>query len=212
MYTGIVQACVPVVRVVSKPGLKTYAVELPSALAAGLEAGASVSIDGVCQTVVGIAGAQVAFDAMEETLRKTTIGTIAEGRQVNVERSARSGDEIGGHALAGHVRGTAEIVDVRTSENNRAMTFRVPPAWLSYVFPQGFIALDGASLTIVDVDREQATFRVAFIPETLNRTTFGRKAAGDRVNVEIDSRTQIIVDTVERVLAQMAITPRSAPP
>ena len=205
MYTGIVQACAPVVRVDSKPGLKTYAVELPDALRVGLEPGASVSVDGVCQTVVRIDGAQVTFDAMAETLRKTTIGSIATGRQVNIERSATAGDEIGGHALAGHVRGTAEIVAVRASENNRASTFRVPAAWMNYIFPQGFIALDGASLTIVDVDRDQATFQVSFIPETLKRTTFGFKDTGDQVNVEIDSRTQIIVDTVERVLAQMAI-------
>ena len=126
MYTGIVQALVPVVRVESKPGLKTYAVELPDALVSGLKLGASVSIDGVCQTVVRIDGAHVTFDAMEETLRKTTIDAIAEGRLVNVERSATTGDEIGGHALAGHVRGTAEIVDVAVHENNRMVTFRVP--------------------------------------------------------------------------------------
>jgi riboflavin synthase len=164
-----------------------------------------VSIDGVCQTVVRIDGAHVTFDAMEETLRKTTIDAIAEGWLVNVERSATTGDEIGGHALAGHVSGTAEIADVRVHENNRMVTFRVPEAWMSHILPQGFIALDGASLTIVDVDREHATFRVSFIPETLKRTTFGFKGAGERVNVEIDSRTQIMVETVERVLAQMAI-------
>jgi riboflavin synthase len=208
MYTGIVQACVPVVRVESKPGLQTYAVELPEALVAGLESGDSVSIDGVCQTIVRIDRTQVTFEAMEETLRKTTIGSVEEGRQVNVERSATVGDEIGGHVLAGHVSGTAEIVAVHASENNRASTFRVPAAWMSYIFPQGFIALDGASLTIVDVDREQATFRVSFIPETLKRTSFGLKGVGDRVNVEIDSRTQIIVSTVERVLAQMSVKPR----
>lgn len=78
----------------------------------------------------------------------------------------------------------------RARENNRALTFRVPDARMSYIFPQGFIALDGASLTIVEVDREQATFRVSFIPETLKRTTFGAKGLGDRVNVEIDSRTR----------------------
>jgi riboflavin synthase len=99
-------------------------------------------------------------------------------------------------------------VAVHASENNRASTFRVPAAWMSYIFPQGFIALDGASPTVVDVDREQATFRVSFIPETLKRTTFGVKGVGDRVNVEIDSRTQIIVNTVERVLAQMSTKPR----
>lgn len=211
MYTGIVQALVPVVRVESKPGLKTYAVELPDALVSGLKLGASVSIDGVCQTVVRIDGAHVTFDAMEETLRKTTIDAIAEGRLVNVERSATTGDEIGGHALAGHVSGTAEIVDVSIRENNRTVTFRVPGAWMNYILPQGFIALDGASLTIVDVDRAQATFRVSFIPETLKRTTFGFKGKGERVNVEIDSRTQIIVETVERVLAQMAIKAPMSP-
>jgi riboflavin synthase len=205
MYTGIVQACVPVVRVESRPGLKTYAVELPEDLLVRLELGASVSIDGVCQTVVRRDGPRVTFDAMEETLRKTTIGQIAEGRRVNVERSAATGDEIGGHALAGHVMGTADIVEVRRSENNRAMAFRVPAPWMKYIFAQGFIALDGASLTIVDVDQASASFRVSFIPETLKRTTFGFKGEGDRVNVEIDSRTQIIVDTVERVLAQMSI-------
>jgi riboflavin synthase len=205
MYTGIVQALVPVVHVETRPGLTSYAVELPGALVAGLKLGASVSIDGVCQTVVQIDGAHVSFDAMAETLRKTTIGTVAEGRLVNVERSATTGDEIGGHALAGHVSGTAEIVDVAIHENNRTVTFRVPPAWMNYIFPQGFIALDGASLTIVDVDRAGATFRVSFIPETLKRTTFGFKTTGEQVNVEIDSRTQIIVETVERVLAQMAI-------
>lgn len=211
MYTGIVQALVPVVRVESKPGLKTYAVELPDALVSGLKPGASVSIDGVCQTVVRIDGAHVTFDAMEETMRKTTIGAVAEGRLVNVERSATTGDEIGGHALAGHVRGTAEIVDVSIHENNRMVTFRVPEGWMNYIFPQGFIALDGASLTIVDIDRVQATFRVSFIPETLKRTTFGFKSTGERVNVEIDSRTQIIVETVERVLAQMAIRAPGSP-
>lgn len=153
----------------------------------------------MCQTVVRIDGAHATFDAMQETLRKTTIGAIAGARLVNVERSATTGDEIGGHALAGHVSGTAEIVDVSVHENNRVVTFRVPEAWMNYIFSQGFIALDGASLTIVAVDREQATFRVSFIPETLKRTTFGFKGTGDRVNVEIDSRTQIIVDTVERV-------------
>jgi riboflavin synthase len=123
---------VPVVRIESKPGLKTYAVEIPEPLVAGLESGDSVSIDGVCQTVVRIDGTQVMFNAMEETLRKTTIGSVAEGRQVNVERSATAGDEIGGHVLAGHVSGTAEIVAVHASENNRASTFRVPAAWMSY--------------------------------------------------------------------------------
>jgi riboflavin synthase len=210
MFTGIVQACVPVTRVDRQPGLITYTVALPEDLRRGLEPGASVSIDGVCQTVTRIAGADVTFDAMQETLSATTLGLLVEGAQVNVERSAAMGDEIGGHVLSGHVIGTAEIVAVRDSENNHAKTFRVPSAWMKYVFPKGFIALDGASLTLARVDKQSSTFEVWFIPETMKRTTLGFKRTGARVNVEIDSRTQVIVDTVERVLGEMALIPPRA--
>jgi riboflavin synthase len=210
MFTGIVQACVPVTRVDRKPGLVTYTVALPEDLLRGLEPGASVSIDGVCHTVVSIEGAGVTFDAMQETLATTTIGQLAEGARVNVERSAAMGDEIGGHVLSGHVIGTAEIVAVRDSENNHVKTFRVPAEWMKYVFAKGFIALDGASLTLAHVDRQNCTFEVWFIPETMKRTALGFKGTGARVNVEIDSRTQIIVDTVERVLGEMALTPQKS--
>jgi riboflavin synthase len=205
MFTGIVQACVPVTHVDRKPGLFTYTVALPDDLLRGLKPGASVSIDGVCQTVASIAGAGVTFDAMQETLSITTLGQLAEGARVNVERSAALGDEVGGHVLSGHVMGTAEIVAVRDDENNHAKTFRVPPEWMKYVFAKGFIALDGASLTLARVDKQNSTFEVWFIPETMKRTTLGFKGAGARVNVEIDSRTQVIVDTVERVLGEMAL-------
>jgi riboflavin synthase len=210
MFTGIVQACVPVTRVDRKPGLITYTVALPQDSQRRLEPGASVSIDGVCQTVVSIGDSGAIFDAMQETLSTTTLGDLVEGAKVNVERSASLGDEIGGHVLSGHVIGTAEIVAVRDSENNHAKTFRVPAEWMKYVFPKGFIALDGASLTLAHVDKQNRTFEVWFIPETMKRTTLGFKGAGARVNVEIDSRTQIIVDTVERVLAETALIPQKS--
>jgi len=202
MYTGIIQALCPVVEMIDKPGLKSFVVKFPERLLAGLQLGASVSIDGTCFTVTKIDGQQVSFDAMQETLQKTTIGQLTQGDFVNIERSAKMGDEIGGHPMSGHVSTMAEIVDVSESENNRFMTFKVDPSWMRFVFSKGFIGLDGASLTVVDADAKAGTFKVHFIPETLRITRFGSKQVGDHVNVEIDPQTQVMVETVERVLSK----------
>lgn len=200
MFTGIVQTTAPVVKVARKRGLTTFAVRFPRLFLQGLKRGTSVAIDGVCLTVTRINQGDVWFDAMAETLRKTTLGKIKIGSRVNLERSAKMSDEIGGHVVSGHVTGMAMITRVQKLANNRILTFKVPRAFMRYIFPKGFIALDGASLTIVDVDRGRATFTVHLIPETLRLTTFGFKKAGDQVNVEIDSRTQTIVETVAALL------------
>lgn len=202
MYTGIIQALCPVVEVIDKPGLKSFVVALPEHLMAGLQTGASVSIDGVCFTVTNIDGTRVRFDAMQETLDKTTIHSLAQGDTVNVERSTKMGDEIGGHPMSGHVSTMAQIVDVEEQENNRSMTFKVDSVWMRFIFSKGFIGLDGASLTVVDAEKDAGTFRVHFIPETLRLTRFGTKQVGDKVNVEIDPQTQVMVETVERVLGK----------
>lgn len=202
MYTGIIQALCPVVELVDEPGLKSFAVEFPQHLLNGLQLGASVSLDGVCFTVTKIDGARASFDAMQETLQKSTIGQLASGDFVNVERSAKMGDEIGGHPMSGHVSTMAEIMAVDESENNKSMTFRVDPTWMRFIFSKGFIGLDGASLTVVDADAKAGTFKIHFIPETLQLTRFGTKHVGDFVNVEIDPQTQVIVETVERVLSE----------
>ena len=152
--------------------------------------------------VVEIDGSRVSFDAMQETLQKSTIGSLKNGDQVNIERSAKMGDEIGGHPMSGHVSTMAEIIDMSESENNKSMTFKVDPSWMRFIFSKGFIGLDGASLTVVDADAKAGTFEVYFIPETLRLTRFGTKQVGDRVNVEIDPQTQVIVETVERVLQE----------
>jgi riboflavin synthase len=208
MFTGIVQGLGTVVGIVDRPGLRTLAVECPGTYFDGLQTGASVAVDGVCLTVTRVENSKnqepnagATFDVMSETLEKTTVGSLREGSRVNVERSCRVGDEVGGHVVSGHVTGTAEIASVERSENNCVTTFRVPNAWMKYVLPKGFVAIDGCSLTVVDVDRRAGTFTVALIPETLARTTFGFKGIGDRANLEIDSRTQAIVDTVEAYLA-----------
>lgn len=130
----------------------------------------------------------------------TTLGSLTPGALVHVERSARQGDENGGHVLSGHVDGTAEIAGVERTAENLALVVRVPAELSRYVFGKGFIALQGASLTVNRWDEAALTFRVNLIPETIRLTTFGEKRAGDRINLEIDRQTQVIVDTIDRAL------------
>jgi riboflavin synthase len=199
MYTGIVQGICPVVDLYHAPGLLTFTVDLGE-FSRGLKLGASVSVSGVCLTVVAIEGSFVVFEAMQETLDRTTLGGIEVGDEVNTERSARVGDEIGGHVVSGHVTGTAMIVSVDTPPNNVILRFRVDPSFMPYILPKGFIALDGASLTVVDVVGD--TFTAHLIPETLARTTFARKKIGDDVNLELDAQTVALVSTVKRILGR----------
>jgi riboflavin synthase len=203
VFTGIVQGAFPIRSIAERPGVRTLTIELAPALLEGLEIGASVAIAGVCLTVTGLDGDGATFDAIDETQRRTTLGGLDQGDRVNVERSARAGDEIGGHEVSGHVDATAEIVEVERPSGNHVMTFRAPRELMAYVFTKGFIALDGCSLTVVDVDRVRDTFSVHLIPETLRVTTFGDKHAGDRVNLEIERRTQVIVDTVRDLAREM---------
>ncbi len=199
MYSGITQGLYPVARVEKKPGLIEYSVLLSLELIQSLKIGASVNIDGVCQTVTHIKGQEISFAAMAETLRLTTLNELFEGRLVSVERSLRYGDEMGGHEVAGHVCGMAEIYRKKSQENNLTLTLKCPADWMKYILPKGFIAVDGSSLTVGDTD-PQGLFDIHLIPETLRVTNFANKRQGDRVNIEIDHNTQTIVDTVERYL------------
>ena len=201
MYTGITRGTFPVVHLERRPDLLTYQVELPAELIDGLECGASVSIDGVCQTVVAIEGYRVRFDAIAETLELTTLGDLEVGQPVAVERSARVGDEVGGHDVAGHVRGTGTVRTRKVEGNVWDLQIEVPKSWMSYIPTKGFIAVDGSSLTVGERD-PAGTFWIHLIPETVRLTNLGEKKEGDRVNIELDARTVAIVDTVERVLAE----------
>ena len=202
MFSGIVQTTTQVTHVLDQPNLKSFSVHLDDEMKNALEIGASVAIDGVCMTVVKIEGDDIYFDAVQETLDKTTIGNLTEGQQVNVERSVKVGDEIGGHHVSGHVHGKATIVHIDEAlDNNFTVSLQIPAHLAKYTFEKGFVALNGASLTIVDVDRDKNILRVSLIPETLRQTTFVNKNVNDEVNIEIEQQTQTIVDTVEKTLA-----------
>jgi len=203
MFTGIVQGQAEIVGMEHEEGIAHVRVALGQELSKGLERGASVSLSGVCLTAVDIHDdGVVRFDMIAETMALTTLGELERGSVVNIERAARYGDEIGGHAVAGHVTGVGEIVSIERPDNNRIVTIRISPDQIKYVFHKGYIALDGCSLTVVGVDRGAGTFSVHLIPETLEVTTFGGREVGERINVEVDPQTVAVVDTVEAVLAE----------
>jgi riboflavin synthase len=201
MYSGITRGVFPVVAVQARDGVTHFSVELNDALARDAEIGASISIDGVCCTLVERSHNRFSFDAIAETLARTTLNELAVGRRVSVERSARVGDELGGHDVYGHVIGTGSVRVAKRVGEQLDLTIGVPAAWMKFILHKGFIALDGSSLTVGDVD-PAGSFDVHLIPETLRVSNFANKRAGDRVNVELDARTVAIVETVERVLAE----------
>ena len=134
MYTGIIQNSLTVKSLSKKPGLVSFSIEFTDELLKDLKIGASVSIDGVCLTVSKIDESDISFDAMDETLELTTIGMLEQGDVVNVLRSAKIGDENGGHEMAGHIIGMGEVVKVETPENNHIITVKVNPDWMNYIF------------------------------------------------------------------------------
>jgi len=200
MFTGIVQGLCRVSSITDEPGLRRFQIDL-GALADGLVTGASVAVNGTCLTATSIDHGRVGFDVILETTARSNLGQLAVGAQVNIERSLKFGDEIGGHVLSGHVTDVVTVVHIDSGPGERTLWFEVAGQWMPYLFHKGFVALDGASLTIASVDRQRHRISVSLIPETIGRTTLGRIVIGAPVNLEIDAQTQVIVTTVERLLS-----------
>jgi riboflavin synthase len=199
MFTGIVQGIAHIGRIVDRNGLRTLRLSLPRGFDSGLDIGASVAVDGTCLTVTSLGADAADFDVMQQTLSLTTLGTLKEGGAVNVERAAKEGAEVGGHVLSGHIDFQATVASIRTPENNRVLRIAVPVPWMRYVFAKGYIAVNGASLTVAEAQRDAGDsgwFEVWLIPETLRVTTFAGVREGDALNIEIERQTQVIVDTV----------------
>lgn len=197
MYSGITQGLFTIKSLSKEVGLLNYSVLLNEDLVKDLKIGASVAIDGVCQTVVNRQGLEVSFQAMQETLAKTTLNELFINKRVSVERSMRFGDEIGGHELSGHIFETGIILDKKNTPNNLCLTIQCSETCFAFVKSKGYIAIDGSSLTIGLIDKKNYSFEVYLIPETIRLTNFANKVIGDKVNLEPDMKTMILVKTME---------------
>jgi len=184
MFTGLVQQLAPLVAVLEDPPGKKLVIKVPEFLDA--ELGESIALNGCCLTVVEIDGhaKTLAFEAGPETLARTNLGGLMAGMHVNLERSLRVGDRLGGHFVSGHIDGVGKLDSRENDQNWSTLWFRAPTALMKQMVSKGSIAIDGVSLTLVDVREDR--FSVALIPHTLSATTLGSIAPGDTVNLETD--------------------------
>ncbi|RMH01268.1 MAG: riboflavin synthase [Planctomycetota bacterium] len=195
MFTGIVERAVPVVGRDEIPGGLRLILDL-GPCAEGLQRGDSVCVAGACLTAIALEGTRAGFDLSQETLEKTRFTEIRVGDRVNVERSLRVGDRLGGHFVTGHVDGLGEVVGIEDQEDFSVHSYRAPERIRPWLVPKGSVAVEGVSLTVAELGPD-GVFSVALIPETLQRTTLGGLAPGDRIHLEGD----LIGKYVERILA-----------
>lgn len=183
MFTGIVQEVGEVEEVVPAANGARIIVRMPE-LAPEIGMGDSVAINGTCLTAVELGSERIAFEAMGETLARTTTGALAPGAPVNLEPALRPTDRMGGHVVQGHVDAVGEVTGIRTDGIARVIEVAAPPTVLRYVVEKGSIAVNGVSLTVSTVD--DRAFEIWLIPHTCDVTTFGRTEVGDAVNLEVD--------------------------
>ena len=198
MFTGIVQGLGTIKSIEEGNGITTFSIACPDTQ--NLAIGASVAIDGVCLTATSIKDKLVTFDIIPETMERTTLGERVIDDEVNIERSLRYGDEVGGHLLSGHIIGRGLLTYSERVGEGAQLKIKAPPSIQKYIQTKGYVGIDGISLTLGEVIENE--FALHIIPETLRLTTLGSKQAGDAVNIEIDSTTMMIVETVERVLKE----------
>ena len=208
MFTGIVEELGRVVRLETIEDCARLTVEAPT-VTQDASLGDSISVNGCCLTVAAMHGSTFTADLMAETLTRTTLGSQAPGDPVNLERALRASDRLGGHIVQGHVDATAEVLDRSHGEHWDLLRVGLPREIARYVAVKGSVALDGVSLTVVDVEDAQhdapdasptpgagASLSVGLIPETLRRTTLGTRRPGERVNLEVD----VMAKYAERLL------------
>jgi riboflavin synthase len=195
MFTGIVEELGELVRRVETGADSTRIAVRGPLVTSDARHGESISVNGVCLTVVEVDGDVFTADVMGETLRRTALGALRPGDAVNLERAATLGSRIGGHLVQGHVDGVAEIVRREPAERWELVTFTLPAELARYVVEKGSITVDGVSLTVAGLGA--GTFTVGLIPTTLATTTLGRKGVGEPVNLEVD----VLAKYVERLLA-----------
>jgi riboflavin synthase len=200
MFTGLVQSLAEVADIVAEPpGVRLVIRDPRFAVAAKI--GDSIALNGCCLTVVAVHEDCLSFQAGEETLSRTNLGELVIGDVLNLEPSLRTGDPLGGHYVTGHVDAIGILEMRRDDADWCTMWFRAPLPQLRQMASKGSVAVDGVSLTLVDVEEER--FSVALIPHTLMVTTLGRRRIGERVNIETD----ILAKYAQRHLEHLTVTP-----
>ncbi|MFJ6699762.1 riboflavin synthase [Streptomyces sp. NPDC091272] len=193
MFTGIVEELGEITAVENLGDSSRFRLRGPL-VTEGAKHGDSIAVNGVCLTVVDTADGEFTADVMAETLNRSSLGALAVGSRVNLERPTALGGRLGGHLVQGHVDGTGTIVDRKPSEHWEIVKVALPDGLARYVVEKGSITVDGVSLTVVDAGDDH--FTISLIPTTLALTTLGIKKAGDPVNLEVD----VLAKYVERLL------------
>lgn len=201
MFTGLVSDVGEVIAVEQRGALKRLRIACHYD-AASIALGASIACSGPCLTAVDVGAAREGtwtawfdVDAGAETLARTTVGMWTAGARLNLERSLKIGDELGGHIVTGHIDGVAEILSVRAFDGMRRFDIRAPSGLRRFIAEKGSVALDGTSLTVNSVDDD--VFSVLLIPHTLAVTTWGERKAGERLNIEVDLMARYAARLVE---------------
>jgi riboflavin synthase len=198
MFAGIVEQLTTVIST-SKPTGKTASIQLNlGTLRKGVRTGDSLCVNGVCLTVTRIRKGIVSLNVIEETLRVTNLGELVKGSKVNIERSLRLSDRIDGHIVSGHIDGKGKIARVQRMPDKSVKTWIETETRLtSMMIPKGSVAVDGISLTLVDVKDD--SFSVCLIPHTLSKTTLGYKTKGATVNIEADMMGKYVRKSIEQM-------------
>ena len=206
MFSGIVDGVAILHSICRRNDYIQWSVIFPYVMEDNLLEGSSISLDGVCLTATNINGDMVSFDLIQETLERSTLGEKKVGSRLNFERSLKFGEEVGGHLVSGHVMAVGTIQSINSSNSNHSLVpetidiqIQTPLEIAEYIFEKGYIAIDGISLTIGKVHQD-SVFDLHIIPETIRRTTLGSKEVDSTVNIEIDTLTKSVVETVKRVV------------
>jgi riboflavin synthase len=196
VFTGIIEALGRVTRVEAQGEKTRLAIEAPD-VTDGLPIGASVAVNGACLTVVAVRPGEVAFEVVRETLDRTSLGDVRIGSRVNLERALRADGRLDGHIVQGHVDGTGRVRAIERRDDDVRFAVECEPEFAALLVPKGSIAIDGVSLTLVQVGA--AGFDVALIPHTLAATNLGDRQPGDRVNLEADVLGKYVQKYLERI-------------
>jgi len=197
MFTGLIESTVPIVSIVDTDGNLRLCIEYPGSISE-VKMGGSISLNGVCLTISDIKDRKIWVEIVQETAAATNMADLKVGDLVNLERSLRVGDELGGHFLTGHIDGTGIITKIENVPGSRTIWVSIPPELARFIVRKGSVGLDGVSLTVVDLDNDALS--VVIIPFTGKVTSLGTKTEGDSLNIEVDVIGKYVHKSVQEII------------